>query len=108
MDARRTRALTRDEGRLRAALAEHEKRRFDVDTALTVRYRVEDLLETVGLIVQDEDFWARLSDVDHPRARSAQHPGRINAYDLLRCRLPDSAGGVVDLRAILAARAARI
>lgn len=66
MDARRTRALIRDEGRLRAALAAHEMRRFDVDTALTVKYRVEDLLETVGLIVQDDDFWARLGDVNRP------------------------------------------
>jgi hypothetical protein len=66
MDAKRTHALIRDEGRLRAALAEHEKRRFDVDTALTVRYRVEDLLETVGLIVQDDDFWTRLADVNRP------------------------------------------
>jgi hypothetical protein len=81
MDARRTRALIRDEGRLRAALAEHEKRRFDVDTALTVRYRVEDLLETVGLIVQDEDFWARLSDVDHPP--SAQQLERVRQLDPL-------------------------
>jgi hypothetical protein len=66
MDARRTHALIRDEGRLRAALAEHDKRRFDLDTALTVRYRVEDLLETVGLVVEDEDFWARLNDVNRP------------------------------------------
>jgi hypothetical protein len=66
MDARLTRALIRDEGRLRAALAEQEKRRFDVDTALTVRYRVEDLLETVSLIVQDDDFWVRLSGIDRP------------------------------------------
>ena len=50
MDTRRARGLIRDEGRLRAALAEHEKRRFDVDTAQAVRYRVEDLLETVSLI----------------------------------------------------------
>jgi hypothetical protein len=66
MDVRRTRALTRDEGRLRVALAEHEKRRFDVDSALTVKYRVEDLLETVGLIIQDDDFWFRLVDVNRP------------------------------------------
>jgi hypothetical protein len=66
MDAKRTRALIRDEGRLRSALAKHEKRRFDVDTALTVKYRVEDLLETVGLIAQDDDFWARLNDVNRP------------------------------------------
>jgi hypothetical protein len=66
MDARRTRALIRDEGRLRAALAEHENRRFDLDTALTVKYRVEDLLETVSLIVQDNDFWTRLTDVNRP------------------------------------------
>ncbi len=44
MDARRTRALIRDEGRLRTALDEQEKRRFDVNTALIVKYRVEDLL----------------------------------------------------------------
>jgi hypothetical protein len=66
MDARRTRSLIRDEGRLRAALAELEKRRFDVDTALTVKYRVEDLLETVGIIVQDQDFWDRLADISRP------------------------------------------
>src|SRR5262249_12876128 len=43
-----------------------EKRRFDVDTATTVKYRVEDLLETIGLIVQDDGFWARLTDVRRP------------------------------------------
>ncbi len=66
MDARRTRALIRDEGRLRTALDEQEKRRFDVNTALIVKYRVEDLLETVGLIVRDDDFWMRLSGLDRP------------------------------------------
>jgi len=81
MDARRTRALTRDEGRLRAALAEHEKRRFDVDTALTVKYRVEDLLETVGLIVQDDDFWARLTDINRPP--SYQQLERVRQLDPL-------------------------
>lgn len=81
MDARRTRALIRDEGRLRAALAEHEKRRFDVDTTLTVRYRVEDLLETVGLIVQDEDFWARLTDANRPP--SFQQLERVRQLDPL-------------------------
>jgi hypothetical protein len=81
MDARRTRALIRDEGRLRAALAEHEKRRFDIDTALTVRYRVEDLLETVGLIVQDDDFWVRLADVDRPP--SSQQLERVRQLDPL-------------------------
>src|SRR5215472_1139475 len=81
MDARRTRALIRDEGRLRAALAEHEKRRFDIDTALTVRYRVEDLLETVGLIVQDEDFWVRLTDVNRPP--SSQQLERVRQLDPL-------------------------
>jgi len=81
MDARRTRALIRDERGLRAALAEHEKRRFDVDTALTVRYRVEDLLETVGLIVEDGDFWARLTDVNRPP--SSQQLERVRQLDPL-------------------------
>ena len=81
MDIKRTRALIRDEGRLRAALAEHEKRRFDVDTALTVKYRVEDLLETVGLIAQDDDFWARLSDVNRPP--SIVQLERVRELDLL-------------------------
>jgi hypothetical protein len=81
MDARRTRALIRDEVRLRAALAEHEKRRFDIDTALTVRCRVEDLLETVGLIVQDEDFWVRLTDVNRPP--SSQQLERVRQLDPL-------------------------
>ena len=44
MDASRARGLIRDELRLRSALAELEKRRFDVETAQTVRDRVEDLL----------------------------------------------------------------
>lgn len=81
MDVRRTRALIRDEGRLRVALAAHEKRRFDIDTALTVRFRVEDLLETVGLIVQDNDFWTRLSDVNRPP--SSQQLDRVRQLDPL-------------------------
>lgn len=62
----RARAVIRDEGRLRSALAHHEKRRFDVDSALIVRYRVEDLLETVGAVARDDDFWSRLIDVERP------------------------------------------
>lgn len=81
MDTWRARGLIRDEGRLRSALAEHEKRRFDVDTALTVRYRVEDLLETVGLIIQDADFWTRLSDIDRPP--SSQQLERLRRLDTL-------------------------
>ena len=45
-DRRRTRALTRDEHRLRETLAAHEARRFDLDTAQVLRERTEDLLET--------------------------------------------------------------
>src|SRR5579863_6547044 len=81
MDTRRTRGLIRDEGRLRSALVEHEKRRFDVDTAQAVRYRVEDLLETVGLIAQDTDFWARLSDINRPP--SSQQLERLRQLDPL-------------------------
>jgi len=81
MDTRRTRGLIRDEGRLRSALVEHEKRRFDVDTAQAVRYRVEDLLETVGLIVQDADFWTRLSGIDRPP--SSQQLERLRQLDTL-------------------------
>src|ERR1700733_1663225 len=81
MDARRARGLIRDEARLRSALAEHVKRRFDVDTALTVRYRVEDLLETVGLIAEDADFWTRLSDVNRPP--SSQQLERLSQLDPL-------------------------
>jgi hypothetical protein len=81
MDARRTRSLIRDEGRLRVALAEHERRRFDVDTALTVKRRVEDLLETVGIIVQDQDFWDRLGDLDRPP--SSQQLERVRQLDPL-------------------------
>lgn len=81
MDARRARGLIRDEGRLRSALAEHEKRRFDVDTAQAVRYRVEDLLETVSLIVQDTDFWTRLSDIDRPP--TSQQLERLRQLDTL-------------------------
>jgi hypothetical protein len=81
MDARRTHALIRDERRLRTALAEQENRRFDVDTALTVKYRVEDLLETVSLIVQDDDFWSRLTGVNRPP--SDQQLQRIRQLDPL-------------------------
>jgi len=63
---RRATAVIRDEGRLRSALADHEKRRFDVDSALIVRYRVEDLLETVEAVAHDDDFWNRLIDVERP------------------------------------------
>jgi hypothetical protein len=81
MDARRTLSLIRDERRLQAAVAEHEKRRFDVDTALTVKYRVEDLLETVGIIVQDQDFWDRLADISRPP--SSQQLERVRRLDPL-------------------------
>jgi hypothetical protein len=81
MDNRRVRGLIRDEGRLRSALAEHEKRRFDVDTAQTVTYRVEDLLETIGLIVQDADFWTRLSDINRPP--TSQQLERLRHLDTL-------------------------
>lgn len=114
MDASRTRALIRDEGRLRDALAEHQKRRFDVDTALTVKYRVEDLLETVGLIVQDDDFWARLTDINRPP--SFQQLERVRQLDPLafaalleaagyRSPPPPPAGELVDdtIRALLVA-----
>src|SRR6516165_8333659 len=78
-DVRRTRALIRDDERLRVALAEHEKRRFDVDTARMVKYRVEDLLETVGLIAQDDDFWNRLENADHPP--SSEQLERVKRID---------------------------
>jgi len=81
MDARRTHSLIRDEGRLRVALDEYGKRRFDVATALTVKYRVEDLLETVSLVVQDQDFWDRLGDTDHPP--SYQQLERVRQLDPL-------------------------
>lgn len=81
MDASRARGLIRDEVRLRSALAELQKRRFDVETAQTVRDRVEDLLETVGLIAQDDDFWARLSDFNRPP--SSQQLERVRRLDPL-------------------------
>lgn len=80
-DVRRTRALIRDDERLRVALADHEKRRFDVDTARIVRYRVEDLLETVGLITQDDDFWNRLENVNRPP--SSEQLARVRQIDPL-------------------------
>jgi hypothetical protein len=83
MDDRRTRSLIRDEGRLRAALDEHDKRRFDVDTALTVKYRVEDLLETIGMIIQDQDFWDRLADINRPP--SSQQLERVRQLDPVAC-----------------------
>ena len=81
MDASRARGLIRDEVRLRSALAELQNRRFDVETAQTVRDRVEDLLETVGLIAQDDDFWARLSDINRPP--SSQQLERVRQLDPL-------------------------
>jgi hypothetical protein len=91
MDARGARALIRDEGRLRTALTEHEKRRFDVDTALTVKCRVEDLLETVGLIAQDDDFWNRLTNINRPA--SLQQLDRVKQLDpLVFAALLEAAG----------------
>jgi hypothetical protein len=77
MDARRTRY----ERRLQAVLADPEKRRFDVDTARTVKYRVEDLLETIGIIIQDQDFWDRLADINRPP--SSQQLGRVRQLNPL-------------------------
>jgi hypothetical protein len=81
MDALRARAVIRDEGRLRSALAVHGQRRFDVDSARMVLERVEDLLETVGLVVQDDDFWDRLTDIDRPP--SLQQLERVRELDNL-------------------------
>ena len=47
----------RDEGRLRRALEAQTTRRFDVTTALAVRGRVDELLETVRLVADDDEFW---------------------------------------------------
>jgi hypothetical protein len=54
---RRARALVRDEFRLRRALADHEARRFDLDTLATVRSGTDDLLETLTAIARDDAFW---------------------------------------------------
>jgi hypothetical protein len=46
-----------------------------------VKYRVEDLLETVGLIAQDDDFWNRLENADHPP--SSEQLERVKRIDPL-------------------------
>jgi hypothetical protein len=76
-DLRRARSLARDESRLRQALAAHEGRRFDVDTAQVLRERTEDLLETVDAIAHDDDFWERLE-------RAAAEPLTADQLDRLR------------------------
>jgi hypothetical protein len=78
---RRARAVVRDEGRLRSALADHEKRRFDIDSALIVRYRVEDLLETVRAVASDDEFWNRLIDIERPPSHMQLE--RVNEIDTL-------------------------
>jgi len=54
------------EFKLRTALAAHENARFDLKTAVILRDRVEDLLETVRLVAHDENLWSRLQENSGP------------------------------------------
>jgi hypothetical protein len=59
---KRITALTRDESRLRGALARHRANRFDLEAARKVRRRVDELLETLTFIGGDTPFWDGLAE----------------------------------------------
>ena len=76
----RVRAVVRDEGRLRRALEAQTTRRFDVATALMVRGRVDELLETVRLVADDDEFWDLVEA--QTRAWSPNQLARVRQLDM--------------------------
>ena len=61
------RALMRDEGNLRKALKHDEELRYDRDTAVELRDRLDDLLESITAIARDDELWRKLADAaDEP------------------------------------------
>jgi hypothetical protein len=67
-----------------------------------------EIIAQLAAIDAAEKRFAEIRALGHSALRSARHHGGVNADDLLCGRLPDGARDGVDLRAVLAARAARV
>ncbi|MCR6485029.1 hypothetical protein M8542_19565 [Amycolatopsis sp. OK19-0408] len=61
------RALVRDEGRLRQAVQRDQALRYDRDTAVELRERLDDLLESITALARDDQLW-------HVMAETADEP----------------------------------
>jgi hypothetical protein len=84
---RRVAALTRDEGRLREALAAQSARRFDLDAIALVKARTTEMIETLRAVADDDRFWSELATDNPPSAERLNElsliDGSAAAFELL-------------------------